>query len=93
MATSIIRGEKKEIGSAVQLSTSSYTAPSDGYVRLVSNTSSDSITVNIQGSSTSTAMTMYTTGNNSSAIFIRGGMRVRVVGSSGQGKAYFYPLQ
>ena len=92
MATSIIKGgQDNNIGSAVTLSSTVYTAPSDGYLRLNASGSSDVITVNIQGAS-SGSLAVYSSNNNSPAIFIRKGMKLKVNSSSGSAKAYFYPL-
>ena len=79
------------LGSAIQLTTTLYTAPSDGYLRLVASSSSDVVTVNIQGAS-SGSLSIYVSNNNASATFIRKGMKLKVNSSSGNGKAYFYPL-
>ena len=79
------------IGSLVTLTTTLYTTPSDGYLRLVSSSSSDVVTVNIQGAS-SGSLSIYASNNNASATFIRKGMQLKINSSSGNGKAYFYPL-
>lgn len=92
MATSIIKGgQDNNIGSLVTLSSTLYTTPSDGYLRLVTSASTDVVTVNIQGAS-SGAFSVFSSNNNAPAVFIRKGMRLKVNSSSGSGKAYFYPL-
>ena len=80
------------LGTPIALTTSTHEAPSDGYVQIYAQYyTQNSINVIIND-----VMYMGVEGtaqsSMSSAVFIRKGMRVRVVSSSGNAGASFIPL-
>lgn len=96
LKSNLIEKEYNNIGTRVALSTTMYTATSDGYCRCgCPYGSSNYIAVAIYGANEQENFEIGAVGNNSSggrdATFVRKGMKMKITANNG-GDAYFYPL-
>ena len=88
--------EYNNIGTRVSITTSMYTAPSDGYCRCgCSYGSSSYVAVAIYGANEQVNFEIGAVGNNNSggrdATFVRKGMKMKITANN-NGEAFFYPL-